>query len=78
MAGLSILGLFLLLMLAQPLLEATVWAGRSSVYDPQFGYDTTIAHPSAPSAAHWLGTSSIGRDVFSMLAFAARPTWSSP
>jgi peptide/nickel transport system permease protein len=74
LAGLAILGFFVLIAFAQPLLNATVWAGQSNVYDPQFGFDTGIAHPSAPSAEHWLGTSSVGRDVFSMLAFAARPT----
>ena len=74
LAGLGILAFFALLTVAQPLLEATVWEGRDRVYDPQFGFDTTIAHPSAPSATHWLGTSSLGRDVFSMLAHATRPT----
>jgi len=75
LAGLAILGLFALLTVAQPLLEATVWDGRANVYDPRFGFDTTIAHPSAPSATHWLGTSSLGRDVFAMLTYATRPTF---
>lgn len=74
LAGVAILGFFILLTIAQPLLDATLWAGKSSVYDPQFGFDTGVSHPSAPSAEHWLGTSSLGRDVFSMLAYAARPT----
>lgn len=74
LAGLGILAFFALLTVAQPVLEATVWSGRHQVYDPQFGFDTTIGHPSAPSADHWLGTSSLGRDVFSMLAHATRPT----
>ena len=73
-AGLAILAAFALLIVAQPLLEASLWSGRMNVYDPQFGFDTGIAHPSAPSLAHWLGTSSLGRDVFSMLAYATRPT----
>lgn len=73
-AGLSILAAFVLLMLIQPVLEATLWAGTGNMYDPEFGYDTTIRHPSGPSMEHWLGTSSTGRDVFSMLAFATRPT----
>jgi peptide/nickel transport system permease protein len=73
-AGVAILGFFILLTVARPLLDATLWAGQSSVYDPQFGFDTGVSHPSAPSAEHWLGTSSLGRDVFSMLAHAARPT----
>lgn len=74
LAGLAILAVFVLLAVAQPLLEATVWKGRTFIYDPQFGFDSTVSHPSAPSAEHWLGTSSLGRDVFSMLTFAARPT----
>lgn len=74
-AGLAILGLFVLLMVAQPLLDATLWQGKGNLYDPQFGFDSTIAHPSAPSLTHWLGTSSLGRDVFSMLTFATRPTF---
>lgn len=74
LAGVAILGFFILLTVAHPLLDATLWAGQGSVYDPQFGFDTGVSHPSAPSAKHWLGTSSLGRDVFSMLAYAARPT----
>ena len=74
LAGVTILALFVALAVSQPLLNATIWAGRSTVYDPQFGFDTGISHPSAPSAVHWLGTSSLGRDVFSMFIHAARPT----
>jgi len=73
-AGVAILGLFAALALSQPLLSATAWAHQSQVYDPRFGFDTTIAHPSAPSIDHWLGTSSLGRDVFSMLVHATPPT----
>lgn len=74
LAGLAILALFLLLTIAQPLLDATLWRGKSYLYDPEFGFDATITHPSAPTTVHWLGTSSLGRDVFSMLIFATRPT----
>lgn len=74
-AGLAILAFFALLTVAQPILDTTLWAGRSNLYDPQFGFDSSIAHPSAPSPTHWLGTSSLGRDVFSMLTFATRPTF---
>ena len=74
LAGLALLGFFVVLTVIHPLLDATVWAGKDTIYDPQFGFDTSIAHPSAPSAEHWLGTSSTGRDVFSMFAYAARPT----
>ena len=73
-AGLVILAGFALLVVADPILDATLWSGRSSIYDPQFGFDSRVAHPSSPSAEHWLGTSSLGRDVFSMLAYATRPT----
>ena len=73
-AGLGILAFFLLMTVAQPILDATVWDGQQNVYDPQFGFDSGIAHPSAPSARHWLGTSSLGRDVFAMFAHATRPT----
>jgi peptide/nickel transport system permease protein len=74
LAGLALLAFFVLLTVIGPLLDATLWAGKDTIYDPQFGFDTSIAHPSAPSAEHWLGTSSTGRDVFSMFAYAARPT----
>lgn len=74
LTGVVILALFGLLTIAQPILEATIWSGRQHIYDPEFGFDTQIGHPSAPSLDHWLGTSSLGRDVFSMLAFATRPT----
>ena len=74
LSGMAILAFFVLLTVAHPILDATLWAGHGNVYDPQFGFDTGVSHPSAPSAEHWLGTSSTGRDVFSMLAYAARPT----
>lgn len=74
LAGLAILAVFALLTVLQPLLEATAWSRQPQLYDPQFGFDRTIAHPSAPSGTHWLGTSSLGRDVFAMLLHATRPT----
>lgn len=74
LAGIGILALFVFLAVAQPLLEATVWSRQPQLYDPEFGFDSSIAHPSAPSTTHWLGTSSLGRDVFAMLLHATRPT----
>ncbi|MBW3612580.1 MAG: ABC transporter permease, partial [Chloroflexi bacterium] len=74
LAGILILAVFALLTVAQPVLEATVWARQPQLYDPQFGFDSAIAHPSAPSTTHWLGTSSLGRDVFAMFLHATRPT----
>jgi len=74
LAGLAILALFGLLTVAQPVLNATAWSDRPQMYDPQFGFDTTMRHPSAPSTEHWLGTSSQGRDVLSMLIHATPPT----
>ena len=75
LSGLATLAFFALLTVAQPILDATLWEARGNIYDPQFGFDSSIAHPSAPSLDHWLGTSSLGRDVFSMLTFATRPTF---
>jgi peptide/nickel transport system permease protein len=74
LAGIGILAFFGLLTIAEPLLGATLWSGQRHLYDPQFGFDSGITHPSAPSLRHWLGTSSLGRDVFAMLAHATRPT----
>jgi peptide/nickel transport system permease protein len=76
LAGLVILAIFLLALLVQPVLEATVWANQRNIYNPQFGFDREITHPSPPSGRHWLGTSSLGKDVFSMFTFATRPTLS--
>ncbi|MGH8875668.1 MAG: ABC transporter permease [Acidimicrobiia bacterium] len=72
--GLALLALFALLALAHPVLMATVWRAREAVYLPETGYDREVLHPSGPSSAHLLGTDSLGRDVVSLLTFAARPT----
>lgn len=49
LAGITILVLFLILAVIQPLLEVTIWARNPQMYDPQFGFDSSITHPSAPS-----------------------------
>lgn len=72
--GIAIIGLFALLVLAQPLLMSTVW--DDSIYDPILGYDAGAEpHPSKPSVQHLLGTDEQGRDVLSRLAYASRTSF---
>lgn len=70
--GVAILAFFAVVIVAHPLLWASVWEGKERLYDPVIGFDHLIIHPSAPSATHWLGTDSLGRDVLSMFTLAAR------
>jgi len=71
-SGLALVAFFLLLILAHPLFQATIWEREFRVYDPFIGYDTQVVHPAGPSADHWLGTDSLGRDVVSMFTYSAR------
>ncbi|MFN3346672.1 MAG: ABC transporter permease, partial [Candidatus Bipolaricaulaceae bacterium] len=70
--GLGIILVFVLMMIAHPILMATVWDPR--VYDPIVGFDRALLgkHPAPPSPAHPLGTDPIGRDILSQLMWSTR------
>ncbi|HJS71307.1 MAG TPA: ABC transporter permease [Acidimicrobiia bacterium] len=72
MAGLILVVFFLLVIVAHPVFQSTIWDREFRVYDPAIGYDARVIHPSGPSADHWLGTDSLGRDVVSMFTYSAR------
>jgi len=74
-AGLMILGFFAVLSFIHPVLQATVWSSRQSVYRPETGHDPTISNPSGPALAHPLGTDSLGRDVLSLVTYGLRPSF---
>lgn len=71
--GLALLILFLALIPAHFFLQSFVWH-HAFTYDPTFGFDQSVQNPAGPSGTHWLGTDSRGRDVVSILTYAARPT----
>ncbi len=60
-AGLVVVGLFVLVAIFAPLLAP---------YDPIKTNWSEIRH--APSAAHWFGTDELGRDIFSRIIYGAR------
>ncbi len=67
-AGIAIYALFLV---------AGLLAGWLAQYDPTeilMTDDGQLAAGLAPSAAHWLGTTSMGRDIFSQLIMGVRPS----
>jgi len=63
---LAVVGLFILLLV----IISAVFAPLITQYDPN--YQDLRARLEAPSAAHWLGTDHLGRDLFSRLLFAGR------
>jgi len=65
MLGLAIVVIFVLVALFAPLIAP---------YDPIATSWSLIRKP--PSAAHWLGTDDVGRDVFSRIVFGARASMS--
>ena len=73
MAGLVVIVVFGLSVVAHPILIGRVWP--TGVYDPLTGFDPRIPHPSGPTGTHWLGTDNLGRDVLSMLLVGIRPTY---
>jgi peptide/nickel transport system permease protein len=74
LAGVLLLTGFVVLALAHPVLQATVWATQPGVYNPIVGHDPAISHPSGPGPGHLLGTDPLGRDVLSLLTWGIRPS----
>ncbi len=62
--GLGIIGFFVLIAIFAPLLAH---------YDPQ-AFTPGASVPEPPSAAHWLGTTQTGQDVFSQVVYGTRLT----
>ncbi len=56
---------------------AGIFAGSLAGYDPTeilFTSNGELAASLRPSAAHWLGTTSLGRDIFAQLILGVRPS----
>src|SRR4051812_34172351 len=52
------------------LVIVTIFAGQFAPYPPLEADFAALRQP--PSAAHWLGTDNLGRDVFSRLLYGGR------
>src|SRR2546427_8106201 len=66
LAGLVIYGVLLVVALAAPVVAP---------YNPQdlnYRPDGEVAADEVPSLPHWLGTTNLGRDIFSQVLFGAR------
>ncbi len=75
LTGVILVAIFGSMVLAHPILMATVWPPR--LYDPILGFDSTVMpHPTPPSWRHLLGTDGMGRDVLSQLLAGARTSFS--
>ena len=71
MLGVLLIVMFGLMAVAHPLLMSTFW--DRSTYHPLVGFDyDLVPHPTLPSLKHFLGTDSMGRDIFSRVIYGTR------
>ena len=66
------IGLTLLIIFALMALFSFLPPMIDPMYHPMTGVDPEISSSTGPSAAHWLGTDFMGRDIFSQLLAGAR------
>jgi peptide/nickel transport system permease protein len=66
------IGLSLLILFALMALCSFIPPQIDPMYNPMTGVDPEITSSEGPSAAHWLGTDFMGRDLFSQLLAGAR------
>lgn len=63
-------------LLALGLVVIMLWGERLAPYDPYAASMTLEAIDQPPSAAHWMGTDNLGRDIFSRILTGARASLS--